>query len=378
MPQHTVFAPPAGTPGAFAAARAEALEHAADLARLAPSVHNTQPWTLVLGDGHLALRADRSRQLSALDPLGRELVLSAGAALFNARVALSARGWAVQVQRQPDPDDPDLLAEVWPVAGRPDGELAALEPQVSLRHTNRRRFGPEPVPAALRRRLTAVVTAEDVQLIDVFTDRQRRLVARLTQEADRLQNASAAYRAELRHWTSRSPGDGDGVPASAIPHVDGRQNDQVPIRDFDTRGTGGLPPETASDADQTLVLLATAADDVEHWLRAGEAMERLLLELTALDWQASPLTQPLEDPLTRSHLQFGLSEGAYPQMLLRIGRAAPTTATPRRRREDVVRNSTRAAASPHSHSHDGPPERPADARPAQHPVSDGRGGTAWR
>jgi len=377
MPQHTVFAPPAGPPASFAAARAEALEHAADLARLAPSVHNTQPWTLVLGDGHLALRADRSRQLTTLDPHGRELVLSAGAALFNARVALSARGWAVQVRRLPDRDDPDLLAEVRPVPGRPDSELAALEPQVSLRHTNRRRFGPEPVPAALRRRLTAVVTAEDVQLIDVVTDRQRRLVARLTQDADRIQNASAAYRAELRHWTSRSPGDGDGVPPSAVPHVDGRQNDQVPIRDFDTRGAGSLPPETASTTDQTLVLLATAADDTEHWLRAGEAMERLLLELTALDWQASPLTQPLEDPLTRSELRSALSEGAYPQMLLRIGRAAPTMATPRRRRDDVVRNSTRAAASPHVDPQLGRPGRPADVRPAPHPVSDGRGGTVW-
>lgn len=333
MPQHTLSAPPA----ASAEARAEALEHAADLTRLAPSVHNTRPWTLVVGDGRLALRADRSRQLGALDPSGRALVLSVGAGLFNARVALAGSGWAVDARRAPDREDSDLLADVWPVADSPDGELAALAPQVPRRHTTRRRFAPDPLPDAVLRLITASVEAEGAQLIPVVTDTQRRLVARLTQEADRLQNASAAYRAELRRWTSRSRADGDGVPPSVVPHVDGRQHDQVPIRDFDTRGTGALPVESASTGDQTLVLLATTSDGPEQWLRAGEAMQRLLLELTVRGWQASPVTQPLEDPLTRSELRYSLSDGAHPQMLLRIGRAAPTAATPRRPREDVIR-----------------------------------------
>src|SRR4051794_18419146 len=103
---------------AFAEARAEALEAAADRARLAPSVYNTQPWILRLSGDCLALRADRSRQLTVLDPRGRALVLSVRAALLNARAALAVRGWAAEVSRLPDPDDPDLLAEVRPVAGR--------------------------------------------------------------------------------------------------------------------------------------------------------------------------------------------------------------------------------------------------------------------
>ena len=95
--------------------RSRALEEAADLAMKAPSVHNTQPWRIELQPDRLILRADRSRQLRALDPLGRELVLSVGAALLNARVALAARGWATAVERVPDPADGDLLAVVRPV-----------------------------------------------------------------------------------------------------------------------------------------------------------------------------------------------------------------------------------------------------------------------
>jgi nitroreductase len=63
----------------------EELEAAADAARLAPSVHNTQPWRIVMHPQQLDLRADRSRQLTTLDPVGRGLVQSVGAALFNVR-----------------------------------------------------------------------------------------------------------------------------------------------------------------------------------------------------------------------------------------------------------------------------------------------------
>src|SRR3712207_7767273 len=61
----------------------------------------TEIYTLSLHDAlpicpdRVEARADRSRQLTVIDPLGRELLQSVGAAVFNVRVALSARGWAV-------------------------------------------------------------------------------------------------------------------------------------------------------------------------------------------------------------------------------------------------------------------------------------------
>src|SRR3954454_23808393 len=95
--------------------RMQALEDAADAAMLAPSVHGSQPWTIVLHRDRLELRADRFRQLCALDAPRRELAQSLGAALLNVRVALAARGWAVDVDRFPRPDDPDVVAVVRPV-----------------------------------------------------------------------------------------------------------------------------------------------------------------------------------------------------------------------------------------------------------------------
>ena len=349
--------------------RARALEQAADRAARAPSVHNTQPWRIELQPDHLVLRCDPSRRLPVLDPLGRELVQSVGAALFNIRVSLAASGWAVEVDRLPDADDPDLLAVVRLVDGPADAVLAALAPAIDRRRTNRRAFLSAPVPDAVIQALAAASEAEDALLVPVLTETHRRLVARVTQQADKIQNADPAYRAELRQWTNRPQEAGDGIPPVAVPHVDGVHQDDVPIRDFDTSGAGALSPETHSSADQTMVLLSTRTDDRPAWLRAGEALERVLLQLTATDWVAGPLTQPIEVPLTRTQLRAALTWDAHPQMLLRIGKAAPTARTPRRPRGDVVVNSRRPEQVPT------PPPPPEPS--ARRPVPDGRGGTTW-
>jgi nitroreductase len=355
--------------------RARALEHAADAAVLAPSVHNTQPWQIELRPDRLLLRADRSRQLTATDPLGRELVQSVGAALFNARVALAAAGWAVEVDRLPDPADPDLMAVVRPVLGTPDAELAGLAPAVAVRRTNRRAFTGETVPDEVLRRLSACADEEGAVLVPVLAEHHRLLVARLTQDADRLQNADPAYRAELHRWTNRSAAQRDGVPAAAVPSGEGAKHEDVPVRDFDTSGEGGLPADTRSSVRQTMVLLASPTDDARAWLAAGEALQHVLLELTREDWVASPLTQAIEVPLTRTQLRSALTWDAHPQMLLRIGHAGPTARTPRRPRGEVVHDDDQPGVPPGRPGAGRP--QPVEPVPAHRPVSDGRGGTTW-
>ncbi|GAB3323617.1 NAD(P)H nitroreductase [Geodermatophilus aquaeductus] len=346
------------------------LEAAADAAVRAPSVHNSQPWRIALHPDRLELSADHARQLTVLDPAGRALTHSVGAALFNARVAVAASGHAARVDRLPDAADPGLMAVLRPVEGPADPALAALAPAVRRRRTNRRRYTAEGVPEDVLRVLVAAAAAEDTTLVPITGEEHLRLLARLTQQADAVQNADPAYRAELRRWTNRDPATGDGIPVSVVPHVDGHQHDALPVRDFDTAGAGRLPPDTDSGTEQTIVVLATASDDPLAWLRCGEALERVLLELTARGWVAGPLTQAVEVPVTRTQLRSALTWDAHPQSVLRVGRAPATSPTPRRPRATVVENS----AAPVEREGQGPAGRP---RPPARPVSDGRGGTTW-
>ncbi len=361
------------------------VEAAADAALLAPSVHNTQPWVLVLHPDRIDVHADRSRQLHVLDPTGRELLLSVGAAVLNARVELAARGRGVEVDRSPPAADPDLVAVVRLVDGPPDPTLAALAPQIRARRTNRRGYSDDPVPPAVVDRVLAAAAAEDTVAVPVLTEDQHRLVSRLAHDADAEQNADPAYRHELRIWTNRGAGSGDGVPAATVPRVDGGAADDVPMRDFDTRGEGALPSATQAGRTGALVVLASHADDQRAWERAGEAMERVLLELTADGWAAGPLSQVAEVPRTRAALRRELCWDVHPLLLLRIGRAVPTAASPRRPRGQVVRGSTRPDPATPDAPAPGTAGRPAGhgARAARAtpghrvPVSDGRGGTTW-
>ena len=126
------------------------------------------------------------------------------------------------------------------------------------------------------------------------------------------------------------------MPAAAVPRADGRAQDEVPIRDFDTHGEAGLPAATQPSKDQTLVLLCTAGDSPSEWLRGGEALERVLLEISRHGYRASPLTQVTEVPSARAELRRELRLTGYPHVLLRVGRAAATPASRRRRLVDVL------------------------------------------
>jgi hypothetical protein len=348
-------------PGSHVDERMQALEDAADAALLAPSVHGSQPWTIVLHRDRLELRADHSRQLMALDPSGRELVQSLGAALFNVRVALAARGWAVETDRFPRPGEPDLAAEVRPVPGAPETRLPMLADAVHRRRTHRAGFLAEEVPDELLDYLTAAAAAEDTGLVGVAPGPQCRLIAQLTRQADAVQYGNPDCRADLLRWRPQ--------PASPSPT-------DLPA------DPGRRTVDSDTGDDRTFLLITSRTDDPMAWFRSGEALERVLLELALQGWAASPMTQALEVPMTRARLRSDVTGGSHPQMLLRIGFGESRRLSARRQRDDVVRNSTRPLAGS-SPAEDAGQDRLGSARsdhrspPRARPFPDGRGGTTW-
>lgn len=317
----------------------QALRRAAVRATLAPSVHNTQPWRFVLSGDALEIHADPLRRLQVLDPTGRQMLISCGCALFNARVSLAASGFQAHVERLPDPTRPELLARIsaqLDASGTGPRALAPLDALIESRRTNRRRFDVDEVPPEVVDVLVAAAVAEGAQLMPVTRAEDRISVAIQSQRADAQENADPAYRAELRRWTTGDDLRNDGVPASAIPYGAAGGHDDVPVRDFDTTGAGELPTETRSGMNQCLLLLGTADDSPGAWLRAGEALEHLLLEAENYGYAVSPITQLIELPNTRAMLRRELRLTMQPHVLLRVGRAPATPATRRRRLIDML------------------------------------------
>jgi hypothetical protein len=319
--------------------RTAALRRAAVRATLAPSIHNTQPWRFVLGRDSLEIHADWDRNLRVLDPRGRQLMISCGCAVFNARVALAAAGLDVQVDRFPDAARPHVIARLT-VAGEAAewSPISPLDAAIDVRRTNRRRFADEAVPAEVIYDLIHAAAEEGAELIAIDRLDHRLAVGRLSQRANRVEVDDPAYRAELRAWTSDDPRRLDGVPAAAAPYagIGSQSSDAVPIRVFDTHGMGWLPADSSSGIDQCLLLLGSAEDGPAAWVAVGEALERVLLEIARRDYAASPLTQVIEVAATHQLLRSELHLTMHPSVLLRVGRAPATVQTRRRRLVDVI------------------------------------------
>lgn len=314
---------------------AQALRRAAARAILAPSIYNSQPWRFVLTKGVLEVHADRSRQLQVVDPASRQLLISCGCALFNARVGLAAAGYAADVHRFPEAGQPGLLARLAAdgLAESADIDLGVLDAAIELRHTNRRRFAEESVPAELVDALTAVAAAEGVNLLPIRDERQFAATVALVQRAAALAESDPAYRGELRAWSTDEPGRTQAMPPPGMTPVGDRRYDRLSARESHDAGTDVA---ASPGAQECLLLLWTPDDDPLAWLRAGEGLQRVLLELTRDGYVAAITSQVVEVPATRAMLRRELDLPGEPHLLLRVGRAPLTSATRRRRLVEVL------------------------------------------
>jgi len=116
-------------------------------ATAAPSIHNTQPWRFRPRADGVDIFADHTRRLGVVDPSGREVLISIGAALLNLRIAVLAHGRTPLTQLLPDGADADRIAQV--TFGRPvhvSETVRMLGQAIPRRRTNRRPFSNATIP----------------------------------------------------------------------------------------------------------------------------------------------------------------------------------------------------------------------------------------
>jgi nitroreductase len=302
----------------------------------APSVHNTQPWRFRVGEYAIELYADQRRKLR-VDPVGREMLISCGAALFGLRLAVRSLGYQPIVELLPDPARLQLLARVSfgaaePLTSRERQLLAALP----HRHTHRGPFAPGPLPAGLVAGLQHDALSEGATLVLVDRPLAYQQLAGILSAAGRKQDLDPLAREEVRRW-SRGAADParDGIPAHALPAAASRRAGRLPQRDFDLGRGLGLLDDGGPPPAVTAVLL-TRSDGRADWLRAGQALHRLLAH-AASNWVFASLhTQPLEAAAIRALIRDRLALPGAPQMLLQLGLAHTAHATARRPPDNLI------------------------------------------
>ncbi|MFD6267943.1 Acg family FMN-binding oxidoreductase [Nocardia asteroides] len=312
----------------------EVCRDAIELAVRAPSVHNSQPWRWRVGTDRVDLFADVGRKLTATDPLARALMVSCGAALHHLDVAFAMLGWRTEIERLPDPGDPEHLATIGFTprpASAADIRLAAA---ILLRQSDRRRYPGPPVGAGDLRAVSRCAAHHGAaarhvpdRLLPGLAAPMRRAAARHAVDTD--------YLSELAEW-SGCHGTTTGVPARNVPPA--RPSDDMPVRAF--AGTE-LAEYTESPDSAHWLVVCTTRDDRLAQLRAGEATSAMLLEATARGLATSLQSEPLGMLDLRAEIRDTvLQQCAFPHVMLRVGAmpyaAAPLESTPRRPVAEVL------------------------------------------
>jgi len=336
------FQAPSGELPAQASSPEEIARFVVEAAVHAPSVNNTQPWWFSTGDREISVHADVERRLNIADPDGREMMISCGAALFTARLAMRYLGLVPTARVLPDPDLPNLIARVCygeehVAPAEYERELFAVIPQ---RRTQRGGFDPEPLPDRLITALRDEASREDVSMRIMAEAAERGALAAVVEAGDYALRLDAARVREQSRWAP-PPGSKrrDGVPPTAYPARPERTEPSFPSRDFAHGHDWGLPPSGTGAVPRSagvVAVLTTMSDRSEDWVAAGQALQRVLLLATSCGVAAALHSQPLEVPELRAFISTALCQGACPQMVVRFGTTGQASVSVRRRVDDVL------------------------------------------
>ncbi|WP_144300557.1 Acg family FMN-binding oxidoreductase [Stackebrandtia nassauensis] len=302
----------------------EALRTAASVARFAPSIHNTQPWQWSIAADAMELFTDRKRHMRLTDPEGRLMVLSCGAALRYAQIALEVQGYRNPAvyrlgQARADSDDV-MLARLTPGGQVEPSEESIHELRLlMLRRTDRGAVRDEAVSPSVLERLRATCE-ENGAYLHVLRDEQVTQLAVITGHAQRIVESDSRRLAELDEWAAAHQEEGVGVPAESVNVDPGRV--RVAPRRFGVARP--LPPQESTqddsgDAAASYAVLYAPDDAAPAWLRAGEALVAMWLEATDAGVSVEPFSETIEVDAARAQLSQLIGDVGYPLLVLRLG-----------------------------------------------------------
>ncbi len=307
-----------------------ALVHAATLAA---SPHNTQPWRFRLSPGRIDLHADPTRNLGAMDPLGRERTIGLGCALENLCIAARHRGLLPTAEAVSDPAAPTLVARISLSPGAADPQ--ALFPLLGRRRTHRGRYADRPLPPGI----TGELAPGDPVRAHWLTDAaEKEAFGALTVDSTQAIIDDAEMSESSFRWFRQTR-------AETEAHRDGLTLDAQALGAFTTflAKVGPRPGRETGDrywlastrkvhCRQVSAFGILSTPELEgraQLLATGRAYQRMHLLATARGLDMQPLNQAAERrdreherglaPTLGSRLAALIPAGLHAQMLFRIG-----------------------------------------------------------
>jgi len=206
-------------------------------------------------------------------------------------------------------------------------------PAPTERRTNREPFTDERLPEQVRAELDLCARVEGAVLQWVDKPARGWWLRMATNDATAADDEDVARTAERRRWVG---GDrkSDGVPSSALGSRVAGGNPVV--RDLAATEADAARPVAVFEREPQLAVLATRYDGPIEWLRAGQALEHVLLDATARGLSTSLLNQAIEHEELRVQINDPLGPWQRQQVVIRFGFGPQVPPTPRRAVDDVL------------------------------------------
>ncbi|MFB2557414.1 Acg family FMN-binding oxidoreductase [Herbiconiux liangxiaofengii] len=331
-------------------------------ALLAPSGHNMQPWIIRLDDADptvLSLYADADRLTPAVDPLGRQTMITQGTFLAYLEVAAANLGYSASFDLFPngafDETELDRSMRELPVARitlAPDATAETSDyGSLFLSDTNRAPYTADPLSAAQTKSL-GELDAGSAATLSVLTDPDDlATLGSLAEQGTRIETEYAAATSEsdaVFHSTEQAKNDarsgfaveGQGTSGLMKYFLQGLITIVPAVNDDATAATNAIALTAAGVANTAAYgLIRTTSNSRTEQVEAGILYAQLSLRTRTLGLVLQPLSQVLQEyptmaaPYAAVHEQYAPGGGTI-QMLVRIG--TPTTEFPPTMRRDAT------------------------------------------
>lgn len=314
-----------------------------EYARLAPSVHNAQPWRFIVKDNNIILAVAPERMLGAGDPTSRESWISFGICLETILQAAKGLGMQADITEIHGAALTDTIATVAITPSNGEKQPKILK-AIQDRHTHRERMEPVDIPADLIESCKRASAGLDGVSVLFMQDKASiDKVAGFTLKAMALALSSPDFRHELYHfvhynWSPSRTGmhgytQGEGMLGSIFGKLSVKTGIGLGVK-------ARHDQQRIKDAS-ALVFIATNGDVPSFWLSAGRAYLRVALEVAKSGLAQGTLAAPIEAASFHEDIEKMLGTHARLQTMLRIGKAAHLVrSSPRLEVDELTTTST--------------------------------------
>lgn len=296
-----------------------------EYARLAPSVHNTQPWNFKIEDSSISLFAEPARALEAGDPTKRELWVSLGICLETILLSAKGLGFSAKIAHL---QTSNITEEIARVTLKPASKQPDILDAIKNRHSYRGPMETTSIPDSFIEICNqAIQDIEDVSLILIRDSERKTTIADITDKGMRMALSSAKFRKELApllnyNWSSARTGlHGFTMNYGLLGSI--WQKWSV-ILGVDSKRQAVADKQRVLESSG-LVFILSKGDVPPFWLNVGRAYMRIALEITKAGFAHSTLTAPVEAARFHEDIENMLGTKNRIQSMIRIGKAAQTS-----------------------------------------------------